>query len=99
MTSTMSRTASSLRTTHPLRTAQRVDGRPLALGAHLRDGGVDVAVVASHAAGVDLCLLDEDPTSPTGFAERRYRLHRGRHGRSEERRVGKECRSRRAYEP
>jgi len=57
-----------------------VAGRPLALGAHLRDGGVDVAVVASHAAGVDLCLLDEDPSSPTGFAERRFALHRGRHG-------------------
>jgi len=81
MTPTMSRTASSLRATTRLReTAQRVDGRPLRLGAHLRDGGVDVAVVASHAAAVDLCLLDEDPSSPTGFAERRYALHRGRHG-------------------
>src|SRR5690625_317955 len=81
MTPTMSRTASSLRATTRLReTAQRVDGRPLRLGTPRRDGGADVAVVASHAAAVGLCLLDEDPSSPTGFAERRYALHRGRHG-------------------
>ncbi|WP_324649822.1 glycogen debranching protein GlgX [Georgenia sp. H159] len=76
----MSRTASSLRTSSARGVAQRVTDRPLALGAHLRDGGVDVAVVASHATAVDLCLLDEDPSAATGFAERRYALRRSRHG-------------------
>ncbi len=76
----MSMTASSVRTSPARGVAQRLSGRPVALGAHLRDGGVDVAVVASHATAVDLCLLDEDPSSPTGFAERRYGLRRARHG-------------------
>jgi len=44
------------------------------LGVHPAGDGVDVAVLASHADGVDLCLLDPDPTSPDGWAERRVPL-------------------------
>lgn len=44
------------------------------LGVHLRGDGVDVAVLASHADAVDLCLLDPDPTAPDGWAERRVPL-------------------------
>ncbi|RYV49732.1 glycogen debranching protein GlgX [Pengzhenrongella frigida] len=44
------------------------------LGVHLTPDGVDVAVLASHATGVDLCLLDPDPTTPTGWRERRVPL-------------------------
>jgi len=53
---------------------------PHRLGVHLCDGagdadpGVDVAVLASHADAVDLCLLDPDPSSPDGWAERRIPL-------------------------
>ena len=36
--------------------------------------GVDVAVLASHATAVHLCLLDPDPDSPDGWAERRVSL-------------------------
>ena len=60
--------------------ARRIPDRPLPLGAHLRAGGVDVAVLASHATSVELCLLDPHEESPTGFAERRFTLHRARHG-------------------
>jgi len=76
----MSMTASSVRMTATHSTAQRTTGPSPALGAHLRDGGVDVAVVAPLASAVDLCLLDPEPSSPTGFTERRYALHRGPHG-------------------
>ena len=44
------------------------------LGVHLTSAGADVAVVASHVTGVDLCLLDPDPTDPTGWRERRVPL-------------------------
>ncbi len=47
---------------------------PRRLGVHLADDGVDVAVLASHATGVDLCLLHPDPSSPDGWAEERVRL-------------------------
>ncbi|WP_265521943.1 glycogen debranching protein GlgX [Oerskovia flava] len=42
------------------------------LGVHVTDGGVDVAVLASHATAVDLCLIDDG--SPAGFSERRVPL-------------------------
>ena len=44
------------------------------LGVHLTPEGVDVAVLASHATAVELCLLEEDPTAPTGWRERRVAL-------------------------
>ena len=34
--------------------------RPPRLGVHVTDEGVDVAVYAAHATGVDLCLFDDD---------------------------------------
>ncbi|UNX53957.1 glycogen debranching protein GlgX [Georgenia sp. TF02-10] len=45
---------------------------PRRLGAHLVGDGVDVAVVASRADRVDLCLLDL--ATDGSLAERRYRL-------------------------
>jgi len=36
--------------------------RPPQLGVHLTDDGVVVAVLATHATGVDLCLFDDDGT-------------------------------------
>jgi len=42
--------------------------RPPRLGAHVTHEGVEVAVLAPHAEGVELCLLDDDG------AERRVRL-------------------------
>ncbi len=77
MGSTMSMTVSSVRTSPARSVAQRVTGRAPALGAHLWGDGIDVAVLASHATAVDLCLLDEDHGS---FRERRFALHRGEHG-------------------
>ncbi len=50
------------------------------LGVHLAGDGVDVAVLASHAEAVELCLLDPDPTAPDGWAERRVPLAGPRHG-------------------
>ncbi len=47
---------------------------------HLRAGGVDVAVLASRATGVDLCLLDRDDAGPTGWRERRVPLTGPVHG-------------------
>ncbi len=44
------------------------------LGVHVRADGADVAVLASHATAVELCLLDPDPTAPDGWAERRVPL-------------------------
>jgi glycogen operon protein len=41
---------------------------------HATDDGVEVGVLAPHADAVDLCLLDPDPGTPTGWAERRVRL-------------------------
>ncbi len=56
-------------------------GRPLPpLGVHLVAGGVDVAVLASHADAVDLCLLDVDPASDDGWRERRVPLAGPVHG-------------------
>lgn len=49
-------------------------GGLLPLGVRLAGDGIDVAVLASHADAVDLCLLDPDPSSPDGWAERRVRL-------------------------
>ncbi|GGC12256.1 glycogen debranching protein GlgX [Cellulomonas carbonis] len=53
---------------------------PHRLGARLAGDGVDVAVLASHATGVDLCLLDPDPSSPDGWSERRVALQGPTHG-------------------
>jgi len=50
------------------------------LGVHLAGDGVDVAVLASHADAVELCLLDPDPGAPDGWAERRVPLDGPRHG-------------------
>jgi glycogen operon protein len=47
------------------------ESRPHPLGVHCRDGGIDVAVLASHADRVELCLLD--PVGD-GWAERRVDL-------------------------
>jgi len=44
------------------------------LGVHLTADGIDVAVLASHATGVDVCLLDPDPQLPTRWRERRIAL-------------------------
>ena len=44
------------------------------LGVHVTDDGVRVAVLASHAERVELCLIDEDASSPTGWSERRVEL-------------------------
>jgi len=43
-------------------------GQPYPLGATLRDGGVNFAVVSEHASRIDLCLFDD------GGAEQRLRL-------------------------
>ena len=53
---------------------------PHRLGAHLVGDGVDVAVFASHAEAVELCLLDPDPAAPDGWAERRIPLAGPRFG-------------------
>jgi isoamylase len=47
------------------------------LGVHLDGGGVRVSVLASHATGVDFCLIDAAPGTPgqePQFDERRIRL-------------------------
>jgi glycogen operon protein len=44
------------------------------------DEGVSVAVLASHAAAVDFCLIDRDPGSATGWSERQVRLEGPRLG-------------------
>ena len=60
--------------------------RPHPLGVHPRDGGVDVAVLASHADRVELCLFEPGveggPPAErrTGQAERRIELTRFTHG-------------------
>ncbi|WP_182111631.1 MULTISPECIES: glycogen debranching protein GlgX [unclassified Actinotalea] len=56
------------------------DRAPARLGVHLVGDGIDVAVLASHADAVDLCLLDPDPGAPDGWSERRVRLQGPRHG-------------------
>ena len=53
------------------------DSRPHPLGVHCRDGGIDVAVLASHADRVELCLLD--PVGD-GWVERRVDLPHHTHG-------------------
>ncbi|WP_024287764.1 glycogen debranching protein GlgX [Cellulomonas sp. KRMCY2] len=53
---------------------------PHRLGVHLAGDGVDVAVLASHADAVELCLLDPDATSDDGWAERRIPLSGPVHG-------------------
>lgn len=49
--------------------AQPLMAHPTRLGVYCRDGGLDVAVLASSADWVDLCIIDE-----TGVGELRYRL-------------------------
>ncbi len=53
---------------------------PYRLGVHLIDDGADVAVLASHAEAVELCLLDPDPASADGWSERRIALRGPEHG-------------------
>ena len=53
---------------------------PQRLGVHLAGGGVDVAVLASHADAVELCLLDPDAASADGWVERRIPLSGPVHG-------------------
>jgi isoamylase len=50
------------------------------LGVRLCGGGIDVAVLASHADAVELCLLDPDPSSADGWSERRIALEGPLHG-------------------
>ena len=54
--------------------------RPHRLGVHLSGDGVDVAVLASHADAVDLCLLDDDAGTSDGWHERRIALDGPAHG-------------------
>ena len=66
------------------------------LGATPAADGTSFVVVAPDASAVDLCLLETDGTGRV-LSERRVGMHgpvRGAQLRSEERRVGKECRSR-----
>jgi glycogen operon protein len=51
---------------------------PLPLGVHLRDGGVEVAVLAGHAERVELCLFDPAPGG--GLLEHRVDLAHVTHG-------------------
>lgn len=53
---------------------------PHRLGVHLVGDGADVAVLASHAEAVELCLLDPDPASHDGWSERRIALRGPEHG-------------------
>lgn len=46
----------------------------------LSGDGIDVAVLASHADAVELCLLDPDPAAPDGWHERRVTLSGPVHG-------------------
>lgn len=50
------------------------------LGVHLSGDGIDVAVLASHAEAVTLCLLDRDPASSDGWSERQVPLSGPRYG-------------------
>lgn len=51
------------------------------LGVHVVPGGVQVAVFASQATGVELCLLDEVPGSePVTYKERRVTLSNHTYG-------------------
>ena len=61
-------------------TSPRTTSRPARLGAHLTGDGVTVAVLASHATAVDLCLLDPDPAAPDGWSEQRVPLTGPVHG-------------------
>ena len=47
------------------------EGRPHPMGAHLRDGGVNFAVLAQHAQAVEVCLYDDAGVQEQG----RWRLH------------------------
>lgn len=57
---------------------------PYPLGVHLRDGGVQVAVLAAHADRVQFCLLEPVPDGSSGqpprFGERRVDLLERSHG-------------------
>ncbi|HQY32873.1 MAG TPA: glycogen debranching protein GlgX [Actinotalea sp.] len=53
---------------------------PHRLGVHLVGDGVDVAVLASHADAVELCLLDPAPRAADGWSERRVPLNGPTHG-------------------
>ncbi len=52
--------------------------RPHPLGVHSRAGGVDVAVLASTAERVELCLFD--PAAGGGWTERRIEIGEVQHG-------------------
>lgn len=47
------------------------------LGVHLVPGGITVAILASHADAIELCLVDPDAAAETGWAERRIPLSTG----------------------
>ncbi|MDM7832381.1 glycogen debranching protein GlgX [Cellulomonas edaphi] len=49
-------------------TTRQARRRPFPLGVHVTDDGIEVAVLATHAQAVDLCLFDEEGN------ERRVRL-------------------------
>jgi isoamylase len=55
-------------------------GRPFPLGCRPAGDGVDVAVLAEHAEHVELCLLERDPSEPSGWREQRLRLPARTHG-------------------
>ncbi|MBE1876004.1 glycogen debranching protein GlgX [Myceligenerans pegani] len=57
----------------PLKQPTRHRSHVPPLGVHVTpDGGIDVAVLASHATAMDLCLIDVDDAG--GFRERRVEL-------------------------
>ena len=57
-------------------TAIPAAARPFRLGVHLTEGGADVAVFASHATAVELCLIKpaSKGVAPGGWRERRIAL-------------------------
>ena len=56
--------------------------RPFRLGVHLTEGGADVAVFASHATAVELCLIEpaSKGVAPSGWKERRIPLNGPEYG-------------------
>ena len=65
-------------TTTAARTA--TDERTPPLGARVVPGGTSFAVFASHADLVELCLLERDPATASGWAEERLPMTRGARG-------------------
>lgn len=61
-------------------TAAALETRDAPLGARVVPGGITVAVAAAHATRVELCLLDPDASTPTGWRETRIDLYGSRSG-------------------